>query len=284
MYEEFFGLKEKPFSLLPDPSFILATKKHRMAMALLEYTLMNGAPFCVITGEIGTGKTTLVQHLLSHMEGIFTAGLITNTHASIGELLQWVLMAFDLDYRNKSKTEMYQILMEFLEHQHRTQRRTLLIVDESQNLGTETLEELRMLSNINVGQRQVLQMILVGQPQLRTLLQDPSLEQFAQRIALCYHLEPLSWDETHEYIQHRLEKAGASQPIFTPEAILEIHRYSGGVPRLINILCDLSLLYAYVEESPKVTEEFVSEAIRMEANNGLLPLKIKPTALPDSTE
>jgi len=284
MYEAFFGLREKPFSLLPDPSFILATKKHRMAMALLEYTLMNGAPFCVITGEIGTGKTTLVQHLLNHMEGVFTAGVITNTHASIGELLQWVLMAFGLDYRNKSKTEMYQVLIEFLEHQHQSQRRTLLIVDEAQNLDTQTLEELRMLSNINVGQRQILQMILVGQPQLRELLKDPSLEQFAQRIALCYHLEPLSWDETHEYVKHRLEVAGATEPIFTAEAILEIHRHSGGVPRLINILCDLSLLYAYVEESRKVTDHYVNEAIRMESSSGLLPLKKKPSVTSETKE
>ena len=273
MYEAFYGLKAKPFSLLPDPDFIYPTKKHRMAMALLEYTLLNGAPFCVLTGEIGSGKTTLVQHLLQQLEKTFTAGVISHTHATIGELLQWILMSFGLEYRNKNKTECYQTLIEFLDQQHQQGKRTLLVVDEAQNLGVQTLEELRMLSNINIGQRHILQMILVGQPQLRTKLQDASLEQFAQRIALCYHLEPLSREETGNYIRHRLQKAGATRELFTADAIDLIHRKTGGIPRLINIVSDLSLLFAYTEEKETVSAAAVGEAIRIESVNGILPLK-----------
>ncbi len=275
MYEAFFGLKVKPFFLLPDPDFIYPTKKHRMAMALLEYTLLNGAPFCVLTGEIGSGKTTLVQNLMQRLDQTFTAGVISHTHATIGELLQWILMAFDLEYRNKNKTECYQTLIDFLGQQYQQGKRTLLVVDEAQNLDLHTLEELRMLSNINIGQQHVLQIILVGQPQLRTKMQDPSLEQFAQRIALCYHLESLSREETGEYIRSRLQKAGAGRDIFTEEAIDVIQRETEGIPRLVNIVCDLSLLFAYTEENDLVTADEVTEAIRMESINGLLPLRKK---------
>lgn len=275
MYEAYFGMRVKPFSLLPDPDFIYPTKKHRMAMALLEYTLLNGAPFCILTGEIGSGKTTLVQHLIKRLEHTFTPGVITHTHATIVELLQWILMAFDLDYRGKNKTECYETLIDFLRQQHKQGKRTLLVVDEAQNLDLHTLEELRMLSNINIGHEHVLQIILAGQPQLRTKMQDPSLEQFAQRIALCYHLEALSREEIGAYIRFRLNKAGGSEELFTEEAMDVIHRETGGIPRLVNIVCDLSLLFAYTEESKVVTAEAVLEAIRMESINGLLPLRKK---------
>ena len=167
MYESFYGFREKPFSLLPDPGFLYFTRKHRLALAMLEYGLANQAGFTVISGDIGTGKTTLIRHLLNSLDQELTIGLITNTHQSIGELMQWVLLAFDLDYRDKSPVEMYRMLVDFVIEQYAQGRRTVLIVDEAQNLAVETLEELRMLSNINADKDQVLQIVLVGQPELR---------------------------------------------------------------------------------------------------------------------
>ena len=167
MYEAFFGFKEKPFSIIPDPSFLYPSSKHRAALDLLEYGMMNQAGFNVITGEIGTGKTTLIRHILNRMNKDVTVGLISNTHRSFGELLQWILYAYGLDYKGKEKVEMFQAFMEFLINEYANNRRTVLIVDEAQNMSPETLEELRMLSNVNADKSQVLQVVLVGQPQLR---------------------------------------------------------------------------------------------------------------------
>jgi len=191
MYEAFYGFREKPFSILPDPSFLYLSPKHSTALALLEYGLMNQAGFNVITGEIGTGKTTLIRYLLSQMDRDMTVGLISNTHRSFGELLQWILFAFNLEHRGKQKVEMFQDFLDFLLREYSQNRRTVLIVDEAQNMPTDTLEELRMLSNVNADKDQVLQLILVGQAQLRETLRRPDMEQFAQRIVVDYHLEPL---------------------------------------------------------------------------------------------
>ena len=185
-----------------------------MALTLLEYGLMNQASFSVITGDIGTGKTTLIRQLLKQMERDMVVGLITNTHPSFGELLQWILMAFNIECDSRDKVEMYKTFMDFLIQQYAANRHTVLIVDEAQNMGPQALEELRMLSNINSEKDQVLQVILVGQPGLRENLRDPRLEQFAQRISVDYNLDPLSLDETREYIRHRLSIAGGSPDIF----------------------------------------------------------------------
>ena len=237
MYEHFYGLREKPFSLLPDPEFLYPSHKHRMAMTLLEYGLSNQTSFSVITGGIGTGKTTLIRHLLNQIGRDITVGLITNTHRSFGDLLQWVLMAFNLEYAGKDKIALYQIFIDFLIREYARNRRTILIVDEAQNMSPETLEELRMLSNINTGKDQVLQVFLVGQPGLRDTLRRPDLEQFAQRIAVDYHLEGLNAAETREYIRHRIIIAGGDPDLFEDAACEAIYRHSGGVPRLINLLC-----------------------------------------------
>lgn len=275
MYEIFYGLKINPFALSPDPDFILSTKKHRTAMILLEYATLKGAPFCVLTGEIGTGKTTLIQNLVNQLERNITVGLITNTHSSIGELLQWVLMSFKLPYQGKEKVALYQTLVDFLRQEYEKNRHTVLIIDEAQNLGLETLEELRMLSNINLGKEQILQIILIGQPGLRELLKDPKLEQFAQRIAIDYHLEPLTQEETETYIHHRLKVAGAEKPaIFTPSACNAVYQYSGGVPRLINLLCDLALVYGFAEDAETIEADIIHAVARDRQQCGLLPLKL----------
>ena len=177
MYESFYGFKEKPFSLLPDPEFIYLGEKHSSAYAMLEYGLMNKAGFTVITGEVGSGKTTLIRRLLDQIDDDITVGLISNTPRDIGQLLQWVLMAFDQDFREESRVVLYDQFNNFLIDQYAQNKTTVLIIDEAQNLHPHVLEELRMLSNINVDKHQVLQLILVGQPQLLSLLKQPELLQ-----------------------------------------------------------------------------------------------------------
>jgi general secretion pathway protein A len=270
MYEAFFGFKEKPFSIIPDPSFLYPSSKHRAALDLLEYGMMNQAGFNVITGEIGTGKTTLIRHILNRMNKDVTVGLISNTHRSFGELLQWILYAYGLDYKGKEKVEMFQAFMEFLINEYANNRRTVLIVDEAQNMAPETLEELRMLSNVNADKSQVLQVVLVGQPQLRETLTSPDLEQFAQRIAVDYHLWPLDREETHGYIRHRVLYAGGINPeLFNDAACDVVFAHTGGTPRLINLLCDTVLVYAYAVQRMTVDAKLVEEAARDKQKGGL---------------
>jgi predicted outer membrane repeat protein len=286
MYEKFYGLQGRPFSLLPDPEFLYPSKKHRMALTLLEYGLMNQASFSVITGDIGTGKTTLIRQLLNQMERDMVVGLITNTHPSFGELLQWILMAFDLKCESQDKVEMYKIFMDFLIQQYAANRRTVLIVDEAQNMGPQALEELRMLSNINSEKDQVLQVILAGQPGLRDNLRDPRLEQFAQRISVDYNLEPLSLDETREYIRHRLSVAGGSPDIFDDEACEAVFRYSGGIPRLVNLLCDTALVYGYAGQAPRIGAQLVEDVARDKQKSKIVPLRqtVHDTAEDENSE
>jgi general secretion pathway protein A len=273
MYEKFYSLQSKPFSLLPDPDFLYLSGKHRMALTLLEYGLTNQASFSIITGDIGTGKTTLIRQLLNQMERDMVVGLITNTHPSFGELLQWILMAFNLESGSKDKVEMYKIFMDFLIEQYAANRRTILIVDEAQNMGSQALEELRMLSNVNSDKDQVLQVILAGQPGLRDNLRDPGLEQFAQRISVDYNLEPLSPDETREYIRHRLSIAGGSPDIFDDAACESVFRYSGGIPRLVNLMCDTALVYGYAEQASCIGVQLVEDVARDKQKSKIVPLR-----------
>ena len=271
MYEQFYGLREKPFSLLPDPGFLYPSNKHRMAMTLLEYGLLNQTSFSVITGGIGTGKTTLIRHLLNQIDRNVTVGLITNTHRSFGELLQWVLMAFNLEYAGNDKIALYQTFIDFLIREYARNRRTVLIVDEAQNMSPETLEELRMLSNVNTDKDQVLQVFLVGQPGLRDTLRRPDLEQFAQRIAVDYHLEGLNASETREYIRHRIVIAGGNPDLFEDAACEAIYRHSGGIPRLINLLCDTALVYGYAEGAPRITVTLANDVAHEKRKGGIFP-------------
>ena len=242
MYEEFYGFKEKPFSMLPDPGFLFLSKKHQAALTLLEYGLLNHVGFCVLSGEPGAGKTTILRALLERVPDNVTVGLITNTHQSFGGLLDWVLSAFNLHQPNLTQVEMHQIFMDYLIEEYANNRTVLLIIDEAQNMKAETLEELRMLSNVNSEKDQLMQVMLAGQPALKDTLRKPELMQFAQRIGVDYHLEPLGAVETCGYIQHRLVTAGAERDIFTPAACERIHSYSGGTPRLINLLCETVLV------------------------------------------
>jgi len=273
MYETFYGFRSKPFTLLPDPEFLYPSKKHRMALTLLEYGLMNQASFSVITGDIGTGKTTLIRQLLSQMERDTVVGLITNTHQSFGELLQWILLAFNLESGTKDKVEMYKTFVDFLIGQYAANHRVILIVDEAQNMSHQALEELRMLSNVNTEKDQVLQVILVGQSGLRDNLRDPRLEQFAQRVTVDYNLEPLGGEETREYIHHRLRIAGGDPDIFSDEACDVVFRYSGGTPRLINLLCDTALVYGYAEQMQRIGRQLLEDVVRDKQMGHIVPLK-----------
>ena len=276
MYKHFYGLREKPFSLLPDPGFLYPSNKHRMAMTLLEYGLVNQTSFSVITGGIGTGKTTLIRHLLNQLDRDVSVGLITNTHSSFGELLQWVLMAFNLEYAGKDKVGLYQTFIDFLIKEYARNRRTVLIVDEAQNMSPETLEELRMLSNVNTDKDQVLQIFLVGQPGLRDTLRRPDLEQFAQRIGMDYHLEGLNATETRGYVRHRIVIAGGDADLFEDAACEAIYRHSGGIPRLINLLCDTALVYGYAEGMRRITAALVNDVAYEKQKGGIFPKS--PTA------
>ena len=247
-----------------------------MAMTLLEYGLVNQTSFSVITGGIGTGKTTLIRNLLNQLDRDVTVGLITNTHRSFGELLQWVLLAFNLEYSGKDRVGLYQTFIDFLIKEYARNRRTVLIVDEAQNMSPEALEELRMLSNVNTDKDQVLQVLLVGQPGLRDTLRRPDLEQFAQRIAVDYHLEGLNSAETRGYIRHRIAVAGGDPDLFEDAACEAIYRHSGGIPRLINLLCDTALVYGYAEGMPHITAALVNDVAHEKQKGGIFPKS--PTA------
>jgi general secretion pathway protein A len=276
MYEAFYGFREKPFSILPDPGFLYFSPKHTMALDLLEYGLTNQAGFNVITGGVGTGKTTLIRYLLHQLNGEVTVGLINNTQRSFGELLQWILLAFGLDVRSRDKVQMYQSLLEFLAQHRRQGRRALLIVDEAQNMAPEALEELRMLSNVNADRHQVLQLVLVGQAQLRETLRRPDLEPFAQRVAIDYHLEPLDFNETEAYIRHRIQCAGAKDlDLFAGEACSAVFHHTMGTPRLINLLCDAALVYGYAEVKRQIDARTVHEAAWDKKQGGIFPAQPK---------
>ena len=272
MYKSFYGLKEKPFSLLPDPAYLYLSKQHEMAMTLLDYSLENQAVFCVISGKAGTGKTTLLRRLLNQIGSDVSIGLISNTHHSFGELLRWILQAFSLEDAGKTRAQLHQIFVDYLIGQYAKNRRTILIIDEAQNMSPDALEELRMLSNINSEKDLLLQVILVGQSPLREILRQPGLEQFAQRIAVDYHLESLSLEETRGYIHHRIMVAGGEHELFSEDACDAVFEYCGGIPRLINLLCDFALVYAYASQAAVVTGELVEQVVREREKYGALPV------------
>ena len=272
MYESFYGFRTNPFSLVPDPGFLFLGTQHKTALNLLEYGLFNRAIFTVITGEPGTGKTTLLNTILEHSQHEVTLGVLSHTHAGLGSLMPWVLMAFNLDGKGLDSVELYRTFAAFIAQEHERQRRVVLVVDEAQNLGSAMLEELRLLSNVNDGRRQPLQIILSGQPALRGLLQRGELVQLAQRISVDYHLTPFGEIETPAYIAHRTMTAGGAGPVFTEQACAVVHRLTGGNARLINQVCDVSLAYGYAEQSPWVTARIVWKAASDRRAGGILPV------------
>ncbi len=248
LYTTFFRFTERPFTLLPDPDFLYWSKQHSRAFTILQYGVATRAPLTVITGEIGAGKTTLVQHLLASMDDTITIGLISNAQGDRGDLLRWVLYALDVPADvDADYITLFKAFQEFVIGEYSEGRYVVLVIDEAQNLSIEVLEELRMLTNINSNKHELLQLILVGQPELRDLISDPKLVQFAQRVTATYHLKPLNEEGTQDYIRHRLRHVGGSGSEFSEGAIRAIYMQSKGVPRVINKLCDLALVYAASE-------------------------------------
>lgn len=278
MYLDYYGFHTKPFSLLPDAAALYPSKRHTMAMATLEYGLLNLAGFTLLTGEIGSGKTTLIRNLLNLLEDDVTVGVVANTHRSFGGLLQWIVSAFGIQVDSRDNVVLYNAFVDFAIAEYGNNRRVVLVVDEAQNLGAELLEELRVLSNLNTDIDQILQVILVGQPELRDIIKQPGLEQFAQRILVDYHLEALAEWEIEEYIQHRLLYAGGDPKQFDASARRLVAVFSAGIPRVANILCDTALVYGYAGQMRTIGASVMREVIRDKSSSGILPLK-KTTGL-----
>ncbi|MBA2565517.1 MAG: AAA family ATPase [Gemmatimonadetes bacterium] len=262
MYTRTFGLREKPFTISPNPRFLFLSRHHLEALEHLRYGIQERMGFVVVTGEVGTGKTTLLRSLLESISSETDTAFVFNTRITAKQLLKQILTDLGLDAAGLEKDEMVEALNEFLLRQLGASRNTVVVIDEAQNLGAEVLEELRLLSNLETSQAKLLQIVLVGQPELNALLNLPKLRQLRQRITVMYHLQPLSLEETGEYIRHRLRVAGSERDLFTPEAVQGIHYYARGFPRLVNILCDRALLAAYADDKTQVDRPLVDEVQR----------------------
>jgi general secretion pathway protein A len=262
LYATVFNLRERPFTLLPDPDFLYWTKLHSRAYTVLEYGILSRAPITVITGEVGVGKTTLLQHLLKTMGQTATIGLISNAQGGRGELLRWALNSFGVVHdRTLDYVGLFQELQTFLLKEYAAGRHAVIVIDEAQNLSFEALEELRMLTNINSNKDELLQLILIGQPELRRMVERPELRQFAQRVTASFHLTGMDQEGTAEYIAHRMRHAGGTGEEFTGAAVALIHETSLGIPRMINKICELCLVYAATEGAPVVSHEVVREVL-----------------------
>ncbi len=262
MYLETFKLKELPFRLSPDPQFLYLSKQHARAKAYMESTIWFTDGFVVITGEIGSGKTTLIESFLKEVPADVVVAQINQTQVSAIDFLQAVLVQFGFSPFKMRKAELISTLNNFLIEQYAAGRRVLLIVDEAQNLTMRVLEEIRMLSGVETTKEKVLRIILAGQPELSDKLDNPQLEQLMQRVRLRFHLQTLSESETRGYIQHRLEVAGAGdRALFAADTFPEIYRYCGGVPRLINTLCDTAMMAAATADRDTVTRADIDSAV-----------------------
>jgi len=263
MYNQFYGFKESPFNLTPNSRFFFASHKHTEALDSLVYAINQRKGFVVITGEIGSGKTTVCRTLLSRLDRHTQIALITNSHLSRKDLLLTVLEDLEIEYSdNGTKARLLSSLNTYLIDQIKQDNNVVLIIDEAQNLKPAVLEEIRMLSNLETETEKLIQIILLGQPELKQILALDSLEQLRQRIAVYFHLTPLSETETKDYVLHRLKIAsGTDQQYITPEALQWVYNFSKGIPRLINQICDNAFLTGYISEIRMIDENIMKEVI-----------------------
>ncbi len=264
MYKDYFGLKDKPFSIAPDPQYLYMSERHREALAHLIYGLQSDGGFVLLTGEVGTGKTTVCRCLLEQVPEDAEIAFVLNPKVTAVELLATICDELGIRYPegNQSIKVFVDGINHYLLETHAKGRKTVLIIDEAQNLSVDVLEQIRLLTNLETNKQKLLQVIMLGQPELKVMLERPELRQLAQRITARYHLEPLSQQEMVGYISHRLKVAGVERPLFPAATIRKLYRLSGGVPRLINLLCDRALLGAYVKEQNTVSHRLMAATAR----------------------
>lgn len=263
MYEKYFNLKEKPFELLPNPAFLFMSRTHRKALYYLDYGIKERAGFILLTGEVGSGKTTLITDMIKRIDKTVTLAKVFNTRVNSDQLLSMVNDDFGLEAQGKNKVLLLKELNDFVVEQHAQRKNPVLIIDEAQNLKPALLEELRMLSNLETDRSKLLQIVLVGQPELRETLSRPGLRQLRQRISINCGINPLTREETEEYILHRLEVAGNRYAVaFSAESMNVIYENCKGIPRLTNILCDFLLLTAFNEERKEVDIDMVNDIVK----------------------
>jgi len=283
MYEDFYGLSERPFRMTADPDFLFWSEMHGLAYTMLRYGVTSRAPITVITGEVGTGKTTLIRHLMNDLPEDVVVGLVSNMQEGRGDLLDWVMLSLDQPIEDASYMRNFQRFQERLIETYAEGKRTILIFDEAQNMGMTSLEELRMLSNINADKDDLLQIVLIGQPQLRERLHRPELTQLLQRVAADYHMGALDPGETCRYIQHRVEVAGGTRAIFPEATCHAIHAATDGVPRLINSLCDFCLVYGYSCGEEVIRQETVHDFLTGARQVGIFASFKAPETEPEPT-
>jgi general secretion pathway protein A len=263
MYTKYFGLTKRPFILSPDPDFLFMSRGHDLALTHLEYGVVHNVGFVALTGEVGAGKTTLLKYFFDKVSRSLDIAMIFNTHLDSRTLLEMLVKEFELTPVSESKSDLIAALYNHFLAQYAIKGRCVIVVDEAQNLPLEAFEELRMLSNLEAGSEFLLQIILVGQPQLRERLLHPALAQLTQRISVHYHLAPLSPEEVGSYIEHRLSVSGfnGAKPLFAPETISRIAEASGGIPRLINSICDASLTYTFADDAQQVSGDIIERVL-----------------------
>jgi len=260
MYERYFQLNQKPFDLTPDPQFLYVSSAHRKALTYLDYGLKERIGFMLLTGEVGSGKTTLVRHCIRGLDSAVTLSKVSNTRVTAEQLLSLINEDFGIEHANRDKVRLVSDLNDFLIGEYREGRRALLVIDEAQNLTPDLLEEVRLLSNLETDDTKLLQILLVGQPELAKVLELTEMRQLRQRISIACHLTSLNRQETEEYLLHRLEVAGNRQAVnFSKEALDAIHDYTGGIPRLLNIMGNFLLLTAFTEETRQISRDMVEE-------------------------
>ena len=270
MYEAFYGLKEKAFNLNPDPEYFYMSREHENAYVHLEYAISESKGFAVITGEVGSGKTTLINYLLYKLKLDINIGLITNTNIPASQFLKAICREFEIDVDVREKVDIMEIFQDFLLERYAQNERVLLIIDEAQNISPEAMEEIRMLSNLEAEKSHLIQIILIGQPELKYKLQRNDLKQFAQRVSSHYHINGLTKVEVNNYIRYRLKVGEAKNPdIFKKDAIELIYEHSLGIPRIINVICDTALVYGYADGQKIIDKRIIDNVIKEREESGI---------------